>query len=75
MELSRGGIELSVVAEESDSVSKKARVKERTAYRFFKRLFDIILSIPSVIPFSAKNTTTIDINVVLNLFFLAVIIS
>ena len=44
MELSRGGIELSVVAEESDSVSKKARVKERTAYRFFKRLFDIILS-------------------------------
>jgi lipopolysaccharide/colanic/teichoic acid biosynthesis glycosyltransferase len=44
VELSRDGIELSVVAEESDSVSKKARVKERTAYRFFKRLFDIILS-------------------------------
>jgi lipopolysaccharide/colanic/teichoic acid biosynthesis glycosyltransferase len=44
VELSRDGIELSAVAEESDSVSKKARVKERTAYRFFKRLFDIILS-------------------------------
>jgi lipopolysaccharide/colanic/teichoic acid biosynthesis glycosyltransferase len=44
VELSRDGIELSVVAEGSDSVSKKARVKERTAYRFFKRLFDIILS-------------------------------
>ena len=44
MESSRDGIELSAVAEESDSVSKKARVKKRTAYRFFKRLFDIILS-------------------------------
>lgn len=44
MESSRDGIELSTVAEESDSVSKKARVKKRTAYRFFKRLFDIILS-------------------------------
>lgn len=44
MESSRDGIELSAVAEESDSVSKKTRVKKRTAYRFFKRLFDIILS-------------------------------
>ena len=44
MESSRDGIELSTVAEESDSVSKKTRVKKRTAYRFFKRLFDIILS-------------------------------
>jgi lipopolysaccharide/colanic/teichoic acid biosynthesis glycosyltransferase len=44
VESSRDGIELSAVAEESDSVSKKTRVKKRTAYRFFKRLFDIILS-------------------------------
>ena len=44
MESSRDGIELSAVAEESDSVSKKTMVKKRTAYRFFKRLFDIILS-------------------------------
>ena len=44
MESSRDGIELSTVVEESDSVSKKTRVKKRTAYRFFKRLFDIILS-------------------------------
>lgn len=44
MESSRDGIELSAVAEESDSVSKKTKVKKRTAYRFFKRLFDIILS-------------------------------
>ena len=44
MESSRDGIELSTVAEESDSVSKKTRVKKRTAYRFLKRLFDIILS-------------------------------
>lgn len=44
MESSRDGIEFSTVTEKSDSANNKTKVKKRTAYRFFKRFFDIILS-------------------------------
>ena len=44
MESSRDCIEFSIVTEKSDSANNKTKVKKRTAYRFFKRFFDIILS-------------------------------
>ena len=44
MESSRDGIEFSTVTEKTDSANNKTKVKKRTAYRFFKRFFDIILS-------------------------------
>lgn len=44
MESSRDCIEFSTVTEKSDSANNKTKVKKRTAYRFFKRFFDIILS-------------------------------
>ncbi|MBQ4135816.1 MAG: sugar transferase [Clostridia bacterium] len=37
-------MEFSTVTEKSDSANNKTKVKKRTAYRFFKRFFDIILS-------------------------------